>query len=77
MNNLRNIIIDHYNSLIHILPNNTRIIEKYNKMLKELIKLLNYYYYDTINNNKDLDNLIETHYINSYNYDNNYENLLN
>ena len=76
MNNLKNIIIDHYNTIIHTLPNNNIIIDKYNLLLKELIKILNYYYYDIINNNKDIDNLIETHYINSYNFDDKYDYLL-
>lgn len=76
MNNLRNIIINHYDSLIHILPNNNRIINKYNEMYKILIIILNYYYYDIINNNKDIDNLIETHFINSYNFNDKYDYLL-
>ncbi len=75
LNNLKNVIIEKYNNMILILPNNKRVIEKYNKSIKILIDLLNRYYNDIINI-KDIDNLIEINYINSYNYDDKMDNML-
>jgi len=75
LNNLKNMIIEEYCGLILILPNNKRIIDKYNESIQKLINLLNKYYEDIINR-KDIDNLIEINYINSFNYNNKNENMI-
>jgi len=75
MKDIKNKIINDYNNIILILPNDNRIIDKYNNSIKILIDILDQYY-NNIKNRQDMNNLIETHYINSYNYDNYYNNYL-